>query len=100
MAKRAKTKKTKTRKAAEPMVSLGRPPVTELTLSNALQKEPEVVRRLAHRTVDLLADKGDYASLARSAESHLHYIVDDVVLEYVNELIREARNPGEEVPRG
>ncbi len=100
MAKKAKTQKTRKRKETEPLVSLGRPPVTELTLSKVLQKEPEVLRRLAHRTVDLLADMGDHAALAGSAEGHLHYIVDEVVLEYVNELIREARNPGKEVPRG
>ncbi len=97
MAKKAKSEK---RKAPEPMVSLRFERPLEFELSKELQKEPEALLRLAHRVVDILADRGDYKSLAGSVAEVLCYITDEVMLQYANELIREAREPWKGVPRG
>ena len=93
MAKRAK------RKAPVPLVTVDPQRTVEIHFSPELQKEPETIRRLAHRVVDLLADSGRYASLADGMPSDLACIADDVVVKNVTDLIREARAPRKAVPR-
>ena len=93
MAKRAK------REAPVPLVVLDPECSLEIDFSPELQKEPETIRRLAHRVVDLLADSGRYVLLADCVASELVSIADDVVVKNLNDLIREARAPRKAVPR-
>ena len=94
MAKRTK------RKAPAPLVTVESEGSIEIQFSRELQKEPETIRRLAHRVVDLLADSGRYVSLAQDVASDLACIADDVVVKHMTDLIHEARAPRKEVPRG
>ncbi len=93
--------KTKTkRKKPDPLVSLYQGCSMEIIFSRRLQKEPETLRRLAHRVVDLLADAGHYGWLSGSVADQLVCIADDLVVKNVTDLIHEARAAGEEVSRG
>jgi hypothetical protein len=100
MAKKAKIKRTKKRKQREPLVFLEPECALTLRLSRELQKEPETLRRLAHRVVDLVADSGRYDWLAGSVTGDLVCICDDIVLKNLSDLIREARADGKAVSRG
>ena len=93
--------KTKTkRKKPDPLVDLGESNAIEIIFSRRLEKEPETLRRLAHRVVDLLADAGHYGWLSDSVAGELVCLADDVVVKNLTDLIREARTPGKEVSRG
>ena len=94
MAKRAK------RKAPAPMVTVEAECALDIQFSPELQDDPETIRRLAHRVVDLLADSGRYVLLADGVASGLACIADDDVVKNVTDLIREARAPRKAVSRG
>ena len=98
--KRTKSSKQAKRKASKPPVSVEPDCSVELEFTDAVRKDPETVRRLAHRVVDLLADTGRYDSLAESVTSNLGYLADDFVVEKVTDLLEEARGAGKRVPRG
>ena len=98
--KRTKRAKRAKRKPSEPPVSVEPDCSVELEFTDAVRKDPETVRRLAHRVVDLLADTGRYDSLAKSVTTNLGYLADDFVVEKVTDLIEEARGAGKQVPRG
>ena len=100
MAKKAKSKKLAKRKASKPPVTVE--PDCEVTLefTDDVTKEPEMMRRLGHRVVDLLADSGRYDDLAECMSEGLGCLVDDFVIDRVMELLEEARAPRKEVPRG
>jgi hypothetical protein len=72
----------------------------EIKFSRRLQKDPETLRRLAHRAVDLLANAGHYAWLADSVAGDLVCLADDFVVKNLTDLIHEARTPGKKVSRG
>ena len=69
-------------------------------LTDAVLKEPEMVRRLGHRVVEMLADTGRYDDLTECISDGLGFLVDDFVIDRVMELLEEARTAGKEVPRG
>ena len=94
----AKTKTT--RKKPDPLVDLGESNAIEIIFSRRLEKEPETLRRLAHRVVDLLADAGHYGWLSGTVEDQLVCIADDLVLKNLTDLIHEARAARKEVSRG
>ena len=98
--KQAKRAKRTKRKAADPLVEMVPEYSTTIRLTRELLKEPETVRRLAHRVVDILADSGHHAWLADTLAGELVCIADDVVVKNLTDLIREARSPGKEVARG
>ena len=100
MAKKAKTAKRAKPKASEPPVSVTPDCTVELEFTDAVAKDPEIVRRLAHRVVDLLADTDRYDQLAKSVSNNLAYLVDDFVVEKVTVLLEEARAARTEAPRG
>ncbi len=92
--------KTKTkRKKPDPLVDLGQSNSIEIIFSRRLSKEPETLRRLAHRVVDLLADAGHYGWLSGSVADQLGSIADDLVLKNLTDLIHEARAARKEVSR-
>ncbi len=92
-------KKTK-RKKLEPWVTLEDGCAVELRFSDRLEEEPETLRRLAHRTVDLLVDAGHYDWLSGSVAIDLGRLADEIVAERVTELIHEGRAEGKAAPRG
>ncbi len=98
--KQAKRAKGTKRKAADPLVEMVPEYSTTIHLTRQLLKEPETVRRLAHRVVDILADSGRHAWLADTVASDLVCFADDVIVSSVSDLIREARAPGKEASRG
>ncbi len=100
MAKKGKIKRTKKRTQREPLVVVDPVGTLEMRFSDELRKEPETLRRLAHRVVDLLVDSGRYEWLADSVAGNLVWIADVVVVNYVTDLIREARAGGKAVDHG
>ncbi len=100
MAKKAKRSKPTKRKASKPPVCVETDCEPQFELTDAVGKEPETVRRLAHRAVDLLADAGHYERLGQSVSIHLGYLVDSFVIEKITDLIEEARGAGKEASRG
>ena len=99
------TKKTKSTKRAKPKAS--KPPVyvaprcdVHLELTDAVLEEPETIRRLAHRVVDLLADTGRDDHLAALVSNNLPWLVDGFVVEKVTDLLEEARAAEKEASRG
>ena len=100
MAKKTKRTKRSKRKPSEPPVSVEPDCSVELEFTDAVRKDPETMRRLAHRVVDLLADNGRYDILADSVTTNLGYLADDFVVEKVTDLLEEARAAGKGVPGG
>ena len=98
--KQTKRSKRTKRKSSKPPVSVEPECTVELVLTDAVFEEPETMRRLAHRVVDLLADTGRYTRLSKSVSNNLAYLVNDFVIDKVTELLEEARAAGKEVPRG
>ena len=93
MPKKRKKKKTR-RKKLEPWVSVEDACSVELRFSERLQDEPELLRRLAHRTIDLLADTGHYEWLSGTVAVDLGQLADEMVAKHVTELIEEVRAEG------
>ena len=100
MPKKAKRTKRTKRKSSEPPVSVEPDCQVNLELTDAVLKEPEMVRRLGHRVVEMLADTGRYDDLAECISDGLGFLVDDFVIARVMELLEESRTAGKEVPRG
>ena len=100
MAKKAKRTDRAKRKASKPLLTVEPDCEPHFELTDAVSKEPETVRRLAHRAVDLLADAGHYERLGQSVSIHLGYLVDSFVIEKITDLIEEARGAGKEASRG
>ena len=97
MAKKAKVTKSK---PSEPPVSVEPDCTVELEFTDAVTKEPEMVRRLAHRVVDLLADSGRYDRLTETVSENLGCLVEGFVIDRVTDLLEESRAAGKAVPRG
>ena len=98
--KRTKRSKRAKRKSSQPPVSVEPDCTVQLEFTDEVRKDPETVRRLAHRVVDLLADTGRYDSLAESVTSNLGFLADDFVVEKVTDLLEEARAAGKGVSGG
>ncbi len=100
MAKKAKTAKRVKRKMSKPPISLEPECPLELALNDTILKEPETVRRLAHRVVEILADNGQDDSLSGFVTYNLAGLADGFVIDRVTDLLEEARAAGKEAPRG
>ena len=90
-------KKTKRRKP-EPWVTVNDGYSVQFTFSDRLEKEPETLRRLAHRTMDLLIDAGHAHWLAGSLAVDLAHVADDLVVNHMTKLIHEAHAEGKRAP--
>ena len=90
----AKKKKKTKRKKLEPLVFLDGDCAMDLRLSRRLEKEPETLRRLGYRTVDLLMDAGRYRWLSETLALDLARLAGEIVAERVTELIHEVRAQG------
>ena len=99
-AKRGNGSKRVKRKKPRPPVIVEPECAVEIVLTDAVVRQPETVRRLAHRVVDLLADAGLYKHLSRTVEGNLSRLVDGFVIDRITDFIEEARAAGKEAPRG
>lgn len=94
MAKKTKrTKRTKPGKA-EPLVTVDSDCQVSLHFTGKLAEDPEIVRRLAHRVVDVMADNGLYDHLEQSVANNLSWVLDSFAVEGVTALIHEAQAAG------
>ena len=101
MAKKTKSEKQTEHKASEPPITVEPDCTVELEFTDAVRKEPETIRRLAHRVVDMLADGGpDDDRLAEFVSDNLSNLVEGFVIDRVTDLLGEARAAGKEAPRG
>ena len=100
MAKKAKIRETKKRKQREPLVTVEPQCDLGIQFSKEFQTEGQSVRLLGHRVVDLLCDTGRHDWLAGSLGVDLAALCEDVIRDYVTDLIDEARAARKEVPRG
>ncbi len=100
MAKKTKRTKRAKRKSSTPPVAVDPDCTVELEFTDAVTRDPETVRRLAHRVVDLLADTGRHDRLAKSVSNNLAYLADDFVVEKVTALLEEARAARKDASRG
>ncbi len=92
-------KKTK-RKKLEPWVTMDDGYSLDLRFARRLEKEPETLRRLAHRTMDLLMDAGHHRWLSETLAIDLGRLADEIVVNHMTELIHEVRAQGKGVTRG
>lgn len=99
-AKRANVVKRAKRRKPKPPVIVEPECAVELVLTDAVVRQPETVRRLAHRVVDLLADAGLHKRLRESVSISLSWLVDGFVIDRITDFIEESRAAGKEAPRG
>ena len=100
MAKKAKPTKRAKRKASKPPVSVEPDCTVELEFTDAVTKEPETVRRLAHRVVEILADSGRDDRVAQFVTDNLAWLVEGFVIDKVTDLLEEARAARKEASGG
>ncbi len=62
----------------------------KVTLSQSASTDVDVMRHLAHRVVDLMADHGLKAHLAYDAGNGLTLLCYTIIRNYVMEMVREA----------
>ena len=98
--KRAKRGKQAKRKASKPLVTVEPECQLSIRLTGGVGDEPETIRRLAHRLVDVMADNGLHDKLEQSVSNNLVWMVDDFVIDGVTALIHEAQAAAKEAPRG
>ncbi len=100
MAKRAKRSKRADRGVPKLPSSL-RPRIDlYFELSDAVLEQPEILRRLGHHGVDLLADTGRDVDLAELASHGLCKLVESFVIEKVTALLEDGRAARKGVPVG
>ena len=100
MAKESKPTKRSKRKASESLVHVDQQCDVSVRLTGGVGDEPETIRRLAHRVVDVLADNGLNDKLEQSVSLNLAWMVDEFVIDGVTALIHEARAARKEASRG
>ncbi len=91
MAKKAKIKKTKKRKRREPLFTVEPQCDPGIQFSKEVRSECETVRFLGHHVVDRLCDTGRHDWLAGTLGVDLAALCEDVIRNYVTDLIDETR---------
>ncbi len=99
-AKRTKRSKPTKRRSSEPPISVEQDCTVELEFTDTVTKEPETVRRLAHRLVEMLAETGQDDRVAQFVTDNLACLVEGFVIDKVTDLLDEARRARKAVPRG
>ncbi len=100
MAKKSKPTKRAKRKAPKPPISVEPDCTMNLEFTRAVSNEPETVRRLAHRVVEMLAESDRAERLSEFVTDNLAALVDGIVVEKITALITEARAAAKAVPHG
>ncbi len=72
----------------------------KVTLSQSASTDVDVMRHLAHRVVDLMADHGLKAHLAYDAGNGLTLLCYTIIADYVMEMVREAKASAEKSAKG
>ncbi len=98
--KRAKLAKRTKRRSSKPPISVEQDCTVELEFTDTVTKEPETVRRLAHRLVEMLADTGQDDRVAQFVTDNLACLVEGFVIDKVTDLLDEARRARKAVRRG
>ena len=66
-------------------------------LPDSVRDDLEIMRKVAHRMVDEVADRGLFSWLAHTVENNLATLTDDIIGEFVLNLVNEATGK-KEVP--
>ena len=99
MAKKTKPRKRAKRKAFRAVIPIVFGDDGEFEFADAVLKEAETVRRLAHRAVDLVVDCGCHKMLCAYVDERLAYVTRDQGMKNMTEFIEEACAEHKEVPR-
>ena len=100
MAKKKNPTKRAKRKAPKPPICVEPDCTVNLEFTRAVSKEPETIRRLAHRVVEMLAESDRAERLSEFVTDNLAILVNGIVIEKVTALITEARAAAKAVARG
>ena len=90
----------KKRKKLEPLISVDDGYSVEFRFARRLENEPDLLRRLAHRAVDLLMDAGHHEWLSGTVAMDLSRLADELVVNHMTELIHDVRAEVKEAARG
>lgn len=88
------------RKASDPLVTVESDFQVSVRLADWVAREPETVRGIAHRVVDVMVDNGLHEDLEQSIANNLSCVLDRFAADGVTALIHEAQAAGKEAARG
>ncbi len=91
-------KKKTERKKPDPWVTVDDGYSVEFRFARRLEDEPETLRRLAHRAVDLLMDAGHHEWLSGTVAMDLSRLADELVVDHMTKLINDVRAEGKRAP--
>ena len=100
MAKKTKPRKRAKRKAFRAVIPIVFGDDGEFEFADAVLKEAETVRRLAHRAVDLVVDSGCHKFLCACVNDRLAFVARNQSIKSMTDFIEEACAQHKEVPRG
>ena len=90
MAKKTRSAKRTKRKAFEPPLTAEPDSELRFEFTDAVRRDPETVRRLAHRAVDLVVDSGCHKLLCTVVADSLAYITRDQCIKNMSDFVHEA----------
>ncbi len=100
MAKKTKPTKQTRPKAFEPPWEAFPESDKRYEFTDAVRRDPEAVRRLAHRAVDLVVDCGGYKLLCAAVDDNLAYITREQYIKNLSDFFEEASAEQKEATDG
>ena len=95
-----KKRKKTNRKKLEPWVTMDGGCSIDIRFARRLEKEPETLRRLGYRTVDLLLEGGHHRWLSETLALELTILAGTIVVDHLSELLHEVRAEGKKGRKG